>query len=105
MGDQVVEPEAAGAGNGEHQAQQPDRYHRLRAGVVGRVERRRVDKHPGAEHVERHQHADGPHCQAEDQGDTADRLEQQVRRPGERGQRDPGLLEEPADAGDAAAVA
>ena len=55
--DQVVEPEASGAGDGEHQAEQSDRDHGLRTGVVGRVERGRVDRDLGAEHVEGHQYA------------------------------------------------
>ena len=58
---------------------------------------------PRACHVQRQQHADHPHAEAEDQRDATDQLAEQVRRTGDHGQRDAGLVEHGDHAGHAAA--
>ena len=72
------------ARDGEHQAQKSKRDDQFGAGVVERVEATVVHKDPGAQHVQCHQDTDWKHRQAEDHRGTADELEQDVHRPGDR---------------------
>jgi hypothetical protein len=95
----VVEPVPARAGKGEHEAEQAERGDQLGAVVVHREQAAGVHEGPRAGHVQRHQDADDRYRDAADHRDAPDELEEHVGRPGDRGQRDAGLREQPPDPG------
>ena len=102
--DQVVEPEdpepvtaSTRLSSRTTPSRSPDRCSRPRRA-------RRVDQDPGAQHVEGDQYADDRHPTPRISATAADRLKQQVRRPGHSASGTPACSKRAADAGDAAAA-